>query len=59
MPYYDYICIMCHDEFEVKQSFSDPALRICNKCGGALRKLYKSPGLIFKGSGWHSKDYGK
>jgi len=59
MPYYDYRCVMCADEFEVKQRHSDLPLKICNQCGGKLQKVYKSPGIVFKGGGWHSKDYGK
>jgi putative FmdB family regulatory protein len=50
---------MCADEFEVKQRHSDLPLKICNQCGGKLQKVYKSPGIVFKGGGWHSKDYGK
>jgi putative FmdB family regulatory protein len=60
MPYYDYVCIICHDRFEAKQRVSDPVLRMCNNCGGELKKIYSSsPAIVFKGSGWHSKDYGK
>lgn len=59
MPRYDYKCIVCGKEFEVTQSFSDPSVEYCVDCGGGIKKLYSSPALVFKGSGWHSKDYGK
>jgi putative FmdB family regulatory protein len=59
MPTYEYLCTMCADQFEVVQKFSDLPLRICNQCGARLQKLYRSPGIVFKGSGWHSKDYGR
>lgn len=59
MPRYDYKCVICNDEFEVIQKFSDSPLRICNECGGRLQKIYNSPGVVLKGSGWHSKDYSK
>lgn len=57
MPRYDYRCVICEDEFEVSQKFSDLPLKICNQCGGRLIKVYRSPGIAFRGSGWHSKDY--
>ena len=56
MPTYAYRCTMCSHELEVKQSFSDDALTICPDCGGALRKLFSSVGVVFKGSGFYRND---
>ena len=56
MPTYEYQCEGCTDQFEVVQSFSDAPLSKCNKCGGALRKVYSNVGVVFKGSGFYKTD---
>lgn len=57
MPTYEYACRACGQHLEVVQSFADDALTECEACGGELRKVFSAAGLIFKGSGWHVKDY--
>ena len=57
MPTYEYACRSCEEHLEVVQSFSDDPLTVCEGCGGELRKVFSAAGLIFKGSGWHIKDY--
>ena len=57
MPTYEYLCRACGERLEVVQSFSDDPLTVCEACGGELRKVFSAAGLIFKGSGWHVKDY--
>jgi putative FmdB family regulatory protein len=57
MPTYEYACRACEEHLEVVQSFSDDPLTECPSCGGELRKVFSAAGLIFKGSGWHIKDY--
>ena len=57
MPTYEYACKSCGEHLEVVQSFSDDALTTCPSCEGELRKVYSAAGIIFKGSGWHIKDY--
>ena len=57
MPTYEYLCKACGQRLEIVQSFSDAALTTCEACGGDLRKVFSAAGLIFKGSGWHIKDY--
>ncbi len=57
MPTYEYLCRECGTRLEVVQSFSDDSLTVCDDCGGELRKVFSAAGLIFKGSGWHIKDY--
>ena len=56
MPTYAYRCTVCGHELEAKQSFSDDALTVCPDCGGALRKLFSSVGVVFKGSGFYRTD---
>lgn len=57
MPTYEYACRACGEHLEVVQSFKDDPLTDCPSCGGDLRKVFSAAGLIFKGSGWHIKDY--
>ncbi len=57
MPTYEYVCRSCGEHLEVVQSFKDDALTTCPGCQGELRKVFSAAGLIFKGSGWHVKDY--
>ncbi|MFO7779014.1 MAG: FmdB family zinc ribbon protein [Nitriliruptoraceae bacterium] len=57
MPTYEYACRACGEHLEVVQSFRDDALSECPACQGQLRKVFSAAGIIFKGSGWHVKDY--
>ena len=57
MPTYEYACRSCGEHLEVVQSFKDDALTVCPNCEGQLRKVFSAAGIIFKGSGWHVKDY--
>ena len=58
MPLYEYRCRNCNHQFEIQQSFSDDALTECPECGGALRKIFGSIGVTFKGSGFYKNDHG-
>ena len=59
MPLYEYECSACAHRFEVIQKFSDAPIDICPKCGGAVTKLFSSPAIQFKGSGFYLTDYGR
>ncbi len=56
MPTYQYRCTACGNDLEAVQSFSDAALTECPACGGRLRKVFGSVGLVFKGSGFYKTD---
>jgi putative FmdB family regulatory protein len=56
MPTYEYACNDCGHNFEIVQSFSDDALTSCPECGGQLRKVFGSVGIVFKGSGFYKTD---
>lgn len=56
MPTYQYACTDCDHRFEAVQSFSDDALTECPQCGGKLRKVFSSVGIVFKGSGFYRTD---
>ncbi len=56
MPTYPYACTACDNRFEIVQAFSDDALTMCDVCGGRLRKVFSSVGVVFKGSGFYRND---
>lgn len=56
MPTYQYACTACDHRFEAVQAFSDDALTECPSCGGKLRKVFSSVGIVFKGSGFYRTD---
>lgn len=60
MPLYEYECDVCGRRFEVIQKFSDPPADVCKHCGkGPVHRLFSSPAIQFKGSGWYITDYAK
>lgn len=56
MPTYQYRCTACDHQFEAVQPFSDASLTTCPACSGALRKVFSSVGIVFKGSGFYRTD---
>jgi putative FmdB family regulatory protein len=56
VPTYSYACTVCDNKFDIVQSFSDDSLTVCPECGGKLRKLFNSVGVVFKGSGFYRTD---
>ncbi|MDQ6848480.1 MAG: FmdB family transcriptional regulator [Actinomycetota bacterium] len=58
MPTYQYACTnaACANRFELVQSFTDPSVSACPLCAGAVRKVYGSVGVVFKGSGFYRND---
>ena len=59
MPLYEYQCDTCGHRFERIQKYSDPPVAVCPKCGGEVRKLFSSPAIQFKGSGFYITDYAR
>jgi putative FmdB family regulatory protein len=60
VPLYEYECDACSRRFEVIQKFSDPLVETCKECGGGpVRRLFSSPAIQFKGTGWYITDYAK
>jgi putative FmdB family regulatory protein len=58
MPLYEYECDNGH-RFEVIQKFSDTPIEKCPTCGSPVRKLFSSPAIQFKGTGWYVTDYAR
>ena len=59
MPLYEYQCDSCSHRFETIQKFSDPPVSVCPSCGGPVKKLFSSPAIQFKGSGFYITDYAR
>lgn len=56
MPLYEYRCTQCNHLFEAYHPVgAQPGL--CPACGGPVRRVFTSVGLIFKGPGFHATDY--
>ncbi len=58
MPLYEYRCKVCDHLFEKLQSVKDDEPP-CPNCGGETMRLISASGLRFRGSGFHTTDYGK
>ena len=56
MPLYTYRCNENGHEFEVRQRMMDDALTECPVCGGPVRRVVSSVGVVFKGSGFYVTD---
>jgi putative FmdB family regulatory protein len=60
MPLYEYECSACGRRFELIRKFSDPPVDVCTLCGkGPINRLFSSPAIQFKGSGFYITDYAK
>ncbi len=58
MPTYQYRCLKCKNEFEIKQKMTEEPLQKCPECRGKIKRLVSAgAGIIFKGSGFYSTDY--
>jgi putative FmdB family regulatory protein len=57
MPTYEYECLKCRRVFEIRQRISEPALTVCDMCGGEVRRLLSAAPFILKGEGWYVTDY--
>ena len=56
MPTYVYECKKCGEVVEVFQRMSEEPLNECEKCCGALKKVFTPVGIVFKGSGFYCND---
>ena len=59
MPLYEFQCESCQKVTERIQKFSDPLMETCPACGGPVKKLFSSPAIQFKGSGFYITDYAR
>ena len=59
MPRYDYKCVDCEVEFELRQSFAEAGSGVCPSCSGIGRRVFHAVPVIYKGSGFYTTDYGR
>ena len=57
VPTYEYECPKCPRVFEVRQRITEPALTVCDRCGGPIHRLLSAAPFILKGEGWYVTDY--
>ena len=56
MPIYQYRCLNCNLQFELKQSFYDKPVADCPSCHGIARRLFSPVPIIFNGPGFYVTD---
>lgn len=56
MPTYTYRCNEFNHEFQVRQRMTDDPVTECEICGGSVRRVVSSVGVVFKGSGFYVTD---
>jgi putative FmdB family regulatory protein len=56
MPTYQYRCLNCNQQFELKQSFNDKPIADCPSCHGIARRVFCPVPIIFNGPGFYVTD---
>jgi putative FmdB family regulatory protein len=56
MPTYQYRCLNCKLQFELKQSFYDKPIADCPSCHGIARRIFSPVPIIFNGPGFYITD---
>ena len=56
MPIYQYRCLDCNQQFELKQSFYDKPIADCPACHGIARRIFCPVPIIFNGPGFYITD---
>jgi putative FmdB family regulatory protein len=56
MPTYQYRCLNCNQQFELKQSFNDKPIADCPACQGIARRVFCPVPIIFNGPGFYVTD---
>ena len=56
MPTYQYRCLNCNQEFELKQSFNDKPIADCPACHDIARRIFCPVPIIFNGPGFYVTD---
>ncbi|MFC1968791.1 FmdB family zinc ribbon protein [Chloroflexota bacterium] len=56
MPLYEYQCMHCSTQFEIRCSSNDESAVTCPKCHGEGQRMFSPVSVIFKGSGFYTTD---
>jgi len=54
---YDYKCVQCNLTLSVERSIhSEASNPICSDCNEVMQRVWNTPSVTFKGSGFYSTD---
>ncbi len=58
MPYYEYRCSSCSNEFETYRTF-DKADEdaVCPVCGASAHRVFTPAGVVYHGNGYYCTDH--
>ncbi len=56
MPTYQYRCLSCERQFDLRQSFNDQPVADCPECKGVARRVFCPVPIVFKGPGFYVTD---
>jgi putative FmdB family regulatory protein len=56
MPKYEFMCVDCGTHIEYEMSIVHDTIPLCSRCKEPMRKVFTIPGIVFKGTGWASKE---
>ena len=56
MPVYSFRCQKCDEPVEVEHSFREPHPTKHKGCGGKLTRIFHSPAIRYRGSGFYTTD---
>ncbi|MCL5771371.1 MAG: zinc ribbon domain-containing protein [Actinobacteria bacterium] len=58
MPIYSYKCNNCGKIFEKFEKSGNVDKVFCSNCGSEALRIFSPAGIVFKGKGFYSTDYG-
>jgi putative FmdB family regulatory protein len=56
MPIYEFECNTCGAHFERRQAFGDTSAPACPNGHDSVHRVFSTPSIVFKGSGWYVTD---
>jgi putative FmdB family regulatory protein len=56
LPIYEYQCAACGAVRDIKHGFKESTAEVCSSCSGALKRIFRPAGIVFKGSGFYVTD---
>jgi putative FmdB family regulatory protein len=56
LPIYEYECAGCGAVTDIRHGFHETPDQPCATCGGALKRIFRPAGIVFKGSGFYVTD---
>lgn len=56
MPEYTFRCRKCKNETRIVLPFSATINPSQCPCGGEMHRVFNTPHIIYRGSGWYTKD---